>query len=26
MAEPGAYWAHGRNGSLNSAGARFVVQ
>jgi hypothetical protein len=26
MAEPGAYWAHGRNGSLNSDGARFVVQ
>ncbi len=26
MAEPGAYWAHGRNGSLNSAGARFTVE
>ncbi|MGA0002952.1 MAG: hypothetical protein ACO3GT_02485 [Candidatus Nanopelagicales bacterium] len=26
MADPGAYWAHGRNGSLNSAGAKFVVQ
>jgi hypothetical protein len=26
MADPGAYWAHGRNGSLNSDGARFVVQ
>jgi hypothetical protein len=26
LAEPGAYWAHGRNGSLNSNGARFVVQ
>lgn len=26
MAEPGAYWAHARNGSLNSDGARFVVQ
>jgi hypothetical protein len=26
MAEPGAYWAHGRNGSLNSAGFKFVVQ
>ena len=26
MAEPGAYWAHGRNGSLNSDGAKFVVQ
>jgi hypothetical protein len=26
LAEPGAYWAHGRNGSLNSDGARFVVQ
>lgn len=26
MAEPGAYWAHGRNASLNSNGARFVVQ
>jgi hypothetical protein len=26
MAEPGAYWAHGRNASLNSAGVKFVVQ
>lgn len=26
MAEPGAYWAHGRNASLNSDGVRFVVQ
>ena len=26
MAEPGAYWAHGRNGSLNSDGMRFTVQ
>ena len=26
MAEPGAYWAHGRNASLNSDGIRFVVQ
>lgn len=26
MATPGAYWAHGRNGSLNSDGARFEVQ
>jgi hypothetical protein len=26
MAKPGAYWAHGRNGSLNSDGARFEVQ
>jgi hypothetical protein len=26
LAEPGAYWAHGRNASLNSDGARFVVQ
>ena len=26
LAEPGAYWAHGRNGSLNSAGFKFVVQ
>jgi hypothetical protein len=26
VAEPGAYWAYGRNGSLNSDGARFVVQ
>jgi hypothetical protein len=26
LAEPGAYWAHGRNASLNSNGARFVVQ
>ena len=26
MAEPGAYWAHGRNSSLNSDGVRFVVQ
>jgi hypothetical protein len=26
MADPGAYWAHGRNGSLNSAGVKFVVQ
>ncbi len=26
MAEPGAYWAHGRNSSLNSAGVKFVVQ
>ena len=26
MAEPGAYWAHGRNASLNSDGVRFVVE
>ena len=26
MAEPGAYWAHGRNASLNSDGFKFVVQ
>ena len=26
MAEPGAYWAHGRNASLNSDGVKFVVQ
>jgi len=26
LATPGAYWAHGRNGSLNSDGARFEVQ
>ena len=26
MADPGAYWAHGRNSSLNSAGVKFVVQ
>lgn len=26
MAEPGAYWAHGRNASLNSDGVQFVVQ
>ena len=26
LAEPGAYWAHGRNASLNSAGVKFVVQ
>ena len=26
VAEPGAYWAHGRNASLNSAGVKFVVQ
>ena len=26
MAEPGAYWAHGRNSSLNSDGVKFVVQ
>jgi hypothetical protein len=26
MAEPGASWAHGRNGSLNADGARFVVE
>jgi hypothetical protein len=26
MADPGAYWAHGRNASLNSDGVRFVVQ
>ncbi len=26
MAQPGAYWAHGRNASLNSAGFRFVVE
>ena len=26
MATPGAYWAHGRNGSLNSDGARFEVK
>ena len=26
MADPGAYWAHGRNSSLNSDGVKFVVQ
>jgi hypothetical protein len=26
MAQPGAYWAHGRNASLNSDGVRFVVE
>lgn len=26
MAESGAYWAHGRNGSLNSDGMKFEVQ
>lgn len=26
MAEAGAYWAHGRNASLNSDGVKFVVQ
>lgn len=26
LAEPGAYWVHGRNSSLNSDGVRFVVQ
>ena len=26
MAQPGAYWAHGRNASLNSDGVKFVVQ
>jgi hypothetical protein len=26
VAEPGAYWAYGRNSSLNSDGVRFVVQ
>ena len=26
MAKPGAYWAHGRNSSLNSDGVKFVVQ
>jgi hypothetical protein len=26
MAEPGTYWAHGRNASLNSDGVKFVVQ
>ena len=26
MAEPGAYWAHGRNASLNSDGVKFVVE
>lgn len=26
LAEPGAYWAHGRNASLNSDGVKFVVQ
>ena len=26
MAKPGAYWAHGRNASLNSDGVKFVVQ
>ncbi len=26
MAESGAYWAHGRNASLNSDGVQFVVQ
>ena len=26
LAEPGAYWAHGRNASLNSNGARFIAQ
>ncbi|MDP4666464.1 MAG: hypothetical protein NWS06_00380 [Candidatus Nanopelagicales bacterium] len=26
MAQPGAYWAHGRNGSLNSNGMKFEVQ
>jgi hypothetical protein len=26
MADAGAYWAHGRNSSLNSDGVKFVVQ
>jgi hypothetical protein len=26
MADPGAYWAHGRNASINSDGVKFVVQ
>ena len=26
LAKPGAYWAHGRNASLNSDGIKFVVQ
>ena len=26
MAKPGAYWAHGRNASLNSDGVKFVVK
>ena len=26
LAQPGAYWAHGRNASLNSDGVRFVVE
>jgi len=26
MADPGAYWAHGRNSSLNSDGVKFVVE
>jgi hypothetical protein len=26
LADPGAYWAHGRNSSLNSDGVKFVVQ
>jgi len=26
MADSGAYWAHGRNGSLNSDGMKFEVR